>query len=64
MDDRFAMANMAIEAGAKNGIFPVDELAIQYIKDHSRENIRFMRQMKMRNMMRFMRLTCQSSNPL
>ncbi len=25
MDDRFTMANMAIEAGAKNGIFPVDE---------------------------------------
>lgn len=36
MDDRFAMANMAIEAGAKNGIFPVDELAIRYIKEHSK----------------------------
>ena len=35
MDDRFTMANMAIEAGAKNGIFPVDELAAQYIKEHS-----------------------------
>lgn len=35
MDDRFSMANMAIEAGAKNGIFPVDELAIQYMKEHS-----------------------------
>jgi 3-isopropylmalate/(R)-2-methylmalate dehydratase large subunit len=35
MDDRFAMANMAIEAGAKNGIFPVDELAMQYMKEHS-----------------------------
>jgi 3-isopropylmalate/(R)-2-methylmalate dehydratase large subunit len=35
MDDRFAMANMAIEAGAKNGIFPVDELAIGYMKEHS-----------------------------
>jgi 3-isopropylmalate/(R)-2-methylmalate dehydratase large subunit len=35
MDDRFAMANMAIEAGAKNGIFPVDDLAVQYIKEHS-----------------------------
>jgi 3-isopropylmalate/(R)-2-methylmalate dehydratase large subunit len=37
MDDRFSMANMAIEAGAKNGIFPVDELAIQYIKEHSKK---------------------------
>ncbi len=35
MDDRFTMANMAIEAGAKNGIFPVDEKTIQYINDHS-----------------------------
>ncbi|MEG2539951.1 MAG: 3-isopropylmalate dehydratase large subunit [Clostridium sp.] len=35
MDDRFAMANMAIEAGAKNGIFEVDEKTIDYIKEHS-----------------------------
>lgn len=35
MDDRFAMTNMAIEAGGKNGIFPVDELAIEYMKEHS-----------------------------
>lgn len=35
MDDRFTMANMAIEAGAKNGIFPVDDLAIAYMKEHS-----------------------------
>ena len=35
MDDRFTIANMAIEAGGKNGIFPVDELALQYIKEHS-----------------------------
>ena len=35
MDDRFAMANMAIEAGAKNGIFPVDELTKEYMKEHS-----------------------------
>lgn len=35
MDDRFSMANMAIEAGAKNGIFPVDNLAIDYMKEHS-----------------------------
>ena len=35
MDDRFTIANMAIEAGGKNGIFPVDELAEAYIKEHS-----------------------------
>ncbi len=35
MDDRFTIANMAIEAGGKNGIFPVDELAISYMKEHS-----------------------------
>lgn len=35
MDDRFTIANMAIEAGAKNGIFPVDELTIEYMKEHS-----------------------------
>jgi len=35
MDDRFAICNMAIEAGGKNGIFPVDEKTIKYMKDHS-----------------------------
>lgn len=35
MDDRFTIANMAIEAGAKNGIFPVDEKTISYMKEHS-----------------------------
>ena len=32
MDDRFTIANMAIEAGAKNGIFPVDEKTIAYME--------------------------------
>ena len=35
MDDRFTMANMAIEAGAKNGIFEVDEQTLAYVKEHS-----------------------------
>ncbi len=35
MDDRFTIANMAIEAGAKNGIFPVDEAAEAYLKEHA-----------------------------
>jgi len=35
MDDRFTIANMAIEAGAKNGIFEVDEKTIEYVKQHS-----------------------------
>ena len=37
MDDRFTMANMAIEAGAKNGIFPVDEKAEAYMKEHTKK---------------------------
>ncbi len=35
MDDRFTIANMAIEAGGKNGIFPVDDVTIAYMKEHS-----------------------------
>ena len=35
MDDRFTIANMAIEAGAKNGIFPVDEKTVEYMEEHS-----------------------------
>ncbi len=34
MDDRFTIANMAIEAGAKNGIFPVDDKTKKYLKEH------------------------------
>ncbi len=40
IDDRFTIANMAIEAGAKNGIFPVDDQTLAYIKDHSKKEIR------------------------
>ncbi len=32
MDDRFTISNMAIEAGGKNGIFPVDEKTMEYIR--------------------------------
>ena len=35
MDDRFTIANMAIEAGGKNGIFPVDDETIRYMEEHS-----------------------------
>ena len=35
MDDRLCMANMAIEAGGKNGIFAVDDKTLDYIKEHS-----------------------------
>ena len=37
MDDRFTMANMAIEAGGKNGIFPVDETAKAYLDRHCKK---------------------------
>ncbi len=36
MDDRFTIANMAIEAGGKNGIFPVDDKTIEYMEEHSK----------------------------
>lgn len=35
MDDRLCICNMAIEAGAKNGIFPMDDITIQYMKGRS-----------------------------
>ena len=35
MDDRFTIANMAIEAGGQNGIFPVDDQTEAYMKEHS-----------------------------
>lgn len=35
IDDRFTISNMAIEAGAKNGIFEVDATTLDYIKEHS-----------------------------
>jgi len=35
MDDRFTIANMVIEAGAKNGIFPVDQQTIEYMEEHA-----------------------------
>ncbi|MBQ3068579.1 MAG: 3-isopropylmalate dehydratase large subunit [Clostridia bacterium] len=40
MDDRLCIANMAIEAGAKNGIFPVDETTLAYCKDRFQRELR------------------------
>ena len=40
MDDRFCICNMAIEAGAKNGIFPVDEQTVEYMKEHSKRDFK------------------------
>ncbi len=36
MDDRLCICNMAIEAGAKNGIFPVDQVTIDYLTNRSK----------------------------
>jgi len=57
MDDRFAMANMAIEAGAKNGIFEVDEKTIEYVKEHSTRQYKVYRRMKTQNMWPLTKLT-------
>ena len=40
IDDRFTVCNMAIEAGAKNGIFPVDEVALDYMKGRFKRPVR------------------------
>ncbi len=40
MDDRFTMANMAIEAGAKNGIFPVDDKTRKYMKENKSKAVK------------------------
>ena len=37
MEDRLCISNMAIEAGGKNGIFPVDEVTIEFMKDRVKE---------------------------
>ena len=36
MDDRLCIANMAIEGGAKNGIFPVDDVTLEYVKERAK----------------------------
>jgi len=38
MADRFSIANMVIEAGAKNGIFAVDEVTLAYLEDRKEAN--------------------------
>lgn len=40
IDDRFTVANMAIEAGAKNGIFPVDAVTLAYLDEHYKKEVR------------------------
>ncbi len=47
MDDRLAMANMAIEAGAKNGIFMVDDRTKEYMKEHKNKNKAFKKKIKL-----------------
>jgi 3-isopropylmalate/(R)-2-methylmalate dehydratase large subunit len=41
MADRFSMANMAIEAGAKNGIFAPDKITKEYIKKRAKRDYKF-----------------------
>ena len=59
MDDRFTICNMAIEAGAKNGIFPVDEITREYMQNILRKSIKNIRLMKMPSMMKSLKLTYQ-----
>lgn len=43
IDDRFTICNMAIEAGAKNGIFECDEITTEYLKAHTKKQIKVYR---------------------
>jgi 3-isopropylmalate/(R)-2-methylmalate dehydratase large subunit len=38
MDDRMTIANMAIEAGGKNGVFPADEKTFAYVDERTKRN--------------------------
>ena len=40
MDDRLCVANMAIEAGAKNGIFPVDDITLAYVSGRFKREVK------------------------
>jgi 3-isopropylmalate/(R)-2-methylmalate dehydratase large subunit len=40
MDARFTISNMAIEAGAKNGIFPVDDQTLAFVKEHAKKEFK------------------------
>ncbi len=42
IDDRFTIANMAIEAGAKNGIFPVDAITLDYLNERTQTDFEIM----------------------
>ena len=57
MDDRFTIANMAIEAGGKNGIFPVDDLTREYMKEHSKRPFTEYELIVMQSMMRSIQST-------
>jgi homoaconitase/3-isopropylmalate dehydratase large subunit len=43
MDSRLTISNMAIECGAKNGIFPVDEITLKYIGSRAKDLLRSLR---------------------
>lgn len=40
MDSRFTVANMTVEAGAKNGIFPVDDVTLRYIRNNTKRGFK------------------------
>ena len=57
MDSRFTIANMAIEAGAKNGIFKVDEKTLDYIANRGKGRTRSLRAIRTRTTARSSRST-------
>ena len=63
MEDRLCVCNMAIEAGAKNGIFPVDEVTRAYLNGRSQRTRSTTRLTRMPNTKRPLRSTCPLWSP-
>lgn len=49
IDDRLCISNMAIECGAKNGIFPVDDVTLQYVNGRAEREYTILRRTRTQN---------------
>jgi 3-isopropylmalate/(R)-2-methylmalate dehydratase large subunit len=64
MDQRFTMANMAVEAGAKNGIFEPDEITREYVQKRSRREPLFFKSDPEANYEKIVKINVDEIDPL